>query len=922
MTSTFQNPRNPLAAMWASAAESHLREQNPNLSIQQIRQLPMMQGVYAHLNQLKQRQRVIKPPAQGAASETSHALKVAQMAYLSQVFFDFAMTTAAFYNSGNALYLDYLTKVIEDYNNSHDIDDFSTEDLWGFGLCLIVWVGLVGLTDINPVQLELLNYIINQLPIPPELKQDINEFWSSIPKDRYSIQYRNAADYPGYQIISWKIPSDAQIIMLGDWGTSLEDAHEFLYAIWKKAYQNNPGKAIVFIHLGDIYYCGLPYECQEYFYNVFVNVGQRLREDIGNDNFNPNPPIFTIPGNHEYYSYGYGYFQLLDTLNQNVPGVNPSALDQECSFFCLQTEDQKWQFLGMDTGRTEGNALLDLLQLAGDIVKEWIDEHRPDWSWVHWITDLAKATYDDYVGPFQPTLDPNELNWLEDKLVHFHGKTIMLSHHQLFSREAEINHNSPEYMNTWLDKHFSSYYKDKIAAWYWGHEHTFAVYLDGLMGLNKGRLLGSSSYEATEDSDTPYANNYPAVPFSPNMTDTLVHKNNDGLYYHTGAIMHQSGSDMAVKYYQFPAWSQLGPRPDTPKLEEIGAVAENITTSFKSLKPTWIGDVPISQDEVTTEHSPSVATWNDVLYMLYADGSDSPKLKVCTANAADFQPEKKGSVLHWSHPSKIGVNNSTISTKNSPVVIAVNGQLYGFYIDSNKYLQGITAEAGTSIPDNWNWASIGNLPGQVGDAAPAACFFQGRIYIVYRQSGSDNNLCWAYYDPEARSWHNFGPLNNTGGNNFESPNAPALAADAYHIYLAYQVKDGTDIRWAVGTPSNAAPGGSSDNISWADKGKLETAGKQETTNPDTEIGMTLQYADGIFLLVYTSTNYSLTQCALNDTGADSTGSWVGSNTVKANVNTNPSTVRSGRVPALAITAGGGFLVYRGKDHDEIYWAYY
>lgn len=86
--------------------------------------------------------------------------------------------------------------------------------------------------------------------------------------------------------------------------------------------------------------------------------------------------------------------------------------------------------------------------------------------------------------------------------------------------------------------------------------------------------------------------------------------------------------------------------------------------------------------------------------------------------------------------------------------------------------------------------------------------------------------------------------------------------------------------------------------------------------------MTLQYADGIFLLVYTSTNNNLTQCALNDTGTDSTGSWVGSNTVKINVNTNPSTARSGRAPALAITAGGGFLVYRGEEHDEIYWAYY
>ena len=57
MLSSFQNPRNPLAA-WASAAETSLLRQYPNASVQQIRQLPFMQGVYKHLNLLKQKKTV------------------------------------------------------------------------------------------------------------------------------------------------------------------------------------------------------------------------------------------------------------------------------------------------------------------------------------------------------------------------------------------------------------------------------------------------------------------------------------------------------------------------------------------------------------------------------------------------------------------------------------------------------------------------------------------------------------------------------------------------------------------------------------------------------------------------------------------------------------------------------------------------
>jgi|GEM_PF-1115540 len=932
MPSSFQNPRNPLAAMWASAAETYLRRQHPDLSIQQIRQLPFMQGVYEHLSQLKRKRRLSAPPAQAVQKESDQAAKVDQMAYLSQTFFDLALTTAAFCTVEEEssapfedLYLLYLTK-LEQYNKDKNIIDFSTSDLYGFALCVIVWVALVGLTDIDKITRKLLDYLINKLPLTQDQKAMVrnflSDFWEKQPLGTYSSQYRNADNHTGYKVIPWKIPTNAQVVLLGDWGTSLDDAHEFLKALWRKAYQNNPGGTIVFIHLGDIYYCGLPYECEHYFRGVFEKVGKDLQTEINNANFNPNPPIFTIPGNHEYYSYGYGYFQLLDGLNQNVPNISHSDLYQQCSFFCLQTADNNWQFLGMDTGQADGNALLSALQGLGDIIKGLLTG-QTGFDLVNSIEKLIIVAYEDRVGPFQPELQASELEWLQDRLDEFNGKTIMLSHHQLFSRHAEINHHSPQYLNTWLDKHFRKYFTKKIAAWYWGHEHSFVTYMDGLMGLNKGRLLGSSSYEATEEDDAPYVLNYP-VPYSAKMNDKIIH-NQGGFYYHTGAIMLYNGKDMDVKYYQFPAWSQLDHAPENLNLEEIDVLAEQITTTFKSLKPSWIGDVMIAEDEVTTDHSPALTNWEDKLFLLFVDGNDNRSLKICTANAAAFQEESRAADLDWSNAKDVRVNNNVISTKNSPATAAINGNLYVFYRDSDT-LQGITTPTAGNLS---NWTSIGWLPAKVDDAAPAICVFRSRIYIVYRKPDDDKKLSWGYYDIRTGRWQDSGHLKDYKGNTLTCSNTPALAADPYRMYKVYQLKGATDICWAFGEPSEMKDDGTVDEISWTNQGKVYSIGKQvdgekDTTNPDTQIGLTLEYAKGVFLLVYVSTNAenNLTQCALNDTDKDSTGQWVGSNTVKVINTKSQSTARSAQAPSLAITSGGGFLVYRGKDHDEIYWAYY
>jgi hypothetical protein len=161
-----------------------------------------------------------------------------------------------------------------------------------------------------------------------------------------------------YGVISYLLPNNAKIAIIGDWGTGLDDAIEMVGNIVSKY---NPD---AIIHLGDIYYSGLPGECEQYFVEALANAG------VG------NIPVFTLPGNHDYYALGYGFFPMLGQLNKNNPGAA-----QQASYFCLRTLDGGYQFLGMDTGLGDSDPL---------------DQYDPG-----------------YAGP---SLMPTEITWHLDKM--------------------------------------------------------------------------------------------------------------------------------------------------------------------------------------------------------------------------------------------------------------------------------------------------------------------------------------------------------------------------------------------------------------------------------------------------------------------------------------------------------------------------
>ena len=133
--------------------------------------------------------------------------------------------------------------------------------------------------------------------------------------------------------------------ILGDWGTGEPEA----IAVLDQLMRLQPD---LIVHLGDIYYAGTIDECR----TNFLAPIHAARAKYGR-----NIPVYTIPGNHDYYSGGAGFYGMIPLLNENVP----NATVQEFSFFCLRND--QWQLECMDTGYNDHDLKLvpdDITHLA------------------------------------------------------------------------------------------------------------------------------------------------------------------------------------------------------------------------------------------------------------------------------------------------------------------------------------------------------------------------------------------------------------------------------------------------------------------------------------------------------------------------------------------------------------------------------
>jgi hypothetical protein len=287
-----------------------------------------------------------------------------------------------------------------------------------------------------------------------------------------------------------EIKPDAKVAIVGDWGTGAQPAIQLLKQI-------NDEKPDVLIHLGDIYYSGTPIECQK----NFAEPVERLLRTTGRD-----PKVFTLSGNHDMYCGGVGYYGLIQKLN-------PAPFTQLASFFCLRTTDERWQFLAMDTG----------------------------------LHDRSPSSVESVVT----FLEPDELEWHRERIKEFPGKTILMSHHQLFSAYSGIGSavagkRSP--LNARLYDAFKTLaVSGRIAAWFWGHEHTLSIY-EPFAGLERGRCVGHGAvptsivdkiYEPLQDlTETP------AIKAKTELANV------GGIYAHGYAILNLEQDSCKAAYYQ------------------------------------------------------------------------------------------------------------------------------------------------------------------------------------------------------------------------------------------------------------------------------------------------------------------------------------------------------------------------------------
>jgi hypothetical protein len=375
-----------------------------------------------------------------------------------------------------------------------------------------------------------------------------------------------------YGVIEWKLPARARVVIVGDIGTGTDVAAAVLVA----ALKFNPD---AILHVGDVYYSGTEFEVSHRLVGLIRAVLQSEGSRV---------PFFTVPGNHEYFTGAVSYLRALDS---GKLVVEPSQ-KQSASYFCLRTEDNGWQFLGLDTGyhghymnvpATAQQAALDQLHL-GKISKP-TDTSDPHWPahcnpYFRMAQGADLPVQDTTTPDAQVFVRPDELAWHLDKLTNFAGRSILLSHHQLYSAldvcgvaQKQITDSAGktapdptdfnrEWVNTALWRQFGPMFGDRVAAWIWGHEHNLEIFQDAyrpagwpadtpdakqvFKTLPKGRCAGHSAIPVAE-SEGPYVQKYPVDLVRPDVKLDVT----DGWYNHGFQLLELAGAGKPARLSYF-----------------------------------------------------------------------------------------------------------------------------------------------------------------------------------------------------------------------------------------------------------------------------------------------------------------------------------------------------------------------------------
>lgn len=200
-----------------------------------------------------------------------------------------------------------------------------------------------------------------------------------------------------------RIGNRARILVVGDWGSGIDRAQavsKMMRAVLDEGRQEGLEQHVV--HLGDIYYSGWGWECDQRFLKHWpVDAGEA--DPVGS---------WSLNGNHDMYSGGYGYFD-------RVLGDSRFERQQSASYFRLINDH--WQLLGLDTAYEE------------------------------------KALH----GP--------QSEWIRQHTTGTNLKTVLMSHHQPFTVYEKGSIEMDETLKAVLGS-------GAVRSWIFGHEHRCILY--------------------------------------------------------------------------------------------------------------------------------------------------------------------------------------------------------------------------------------------------------------------------------------------------------------------------------------------------------------------------------------------------------------------------------------------------------------
>jgi hypothetical protein len=234
-----------------------------------------------------------------------------------------------------------------------------------------------------------------------------------------------------------EIEDTARIVVVGDWGTGLPRAKAVAgFMAEEVAGALADGRQVHVIHLGDVYYSGIPEEVERHVLapGLWPVTVDQARHGVTS---------WSLNGNHDMYGGGYGYYDHL--LADERFSAQQSSDDKPTSFFELVAPS--WQFLGLDTS---------------------------------WDPNVLAQGHSGVLEDPQSAVAAKAA--AEARAAG--RKLILLSHHQLVSvyDTADIGNVLPSKLRPILDG-------DSVTAWLWGHEHR-CMGFKPVSGINFARCIG------------------------------------------------------------------------------------------------------------------------------------------------------------------------------------------------------------------------------------------------------------------------------------------------------------------------------------------------------------------------------------------------------------------------------------------------